>query len=99
MSINYKLSIATALAALALGSAAYASDASEIYGGDASGRNPATAFVGSIGTGYGYDAQGKVGVHHRYAHRKRRGLDAYGMAGGALPFPALNSTLSPSSLN
>jgi hypothetical protein len=65
MSSNTRLSIVVALIVFALGSAAYASDASEIYGGDAAGRGSAISVApGNWGASY-------------VAHHKGRGVDAY----------------------
>jgi hypothetical protein len=95
MSINYKLSIAAALTAIALGSAAYASDASETYGGDASGRLPPSSFVGGGIGSFAYQPYAAHRTHHRL-----RGVDAYGRAGGpAFPANTRNSMRSPGSLN
>jgi len=89
MSITAKFPIAVALITIALGSVAYASDASETYGGDAGGRAPAASI-----------APGNWDTLH-VARGKHRGMDAYAKEGGALSFPSTSykSMLSPGSLD
>ncbi|HXD46146.1 MAG TPA: hypothetical protein VN655_13530 [Pseudolabrys sp.] len=88
MSINTKLSVAVAIAMLALGSTAYASDASEIYGGGPSAAIPA---AGSV---YARSLSPR-------RHVSRRAEDAYARAGGLASFSLSpsKSMLSPSSLD